>query len=393
MFNVKSMFTFSLHLFTLLFFYRKWARARFELQSQVTYFLFFFCQFFTTFYWTGDYDRQFLWKPYYIKLYIFLFFFYFSTFMIMGWVGHKNLYIKNLTYHSSTKALNRAQDIVQTFFAKKLSFEFKDVLNDLWYDTQLNYDKPYKNKFAIFMILSSFIFIFLFLYFWYWYVYYFFYSHRTPTAYIVMCFEKKILLYLKNCLKILFLYNLVISYVFNDLKPSWFFLIQTFETNEDFVCTLLENNGLSEILAAYNGVLWYWFVEETMLMKEFIFDNVGKWKYKKKNYQVLFKKENFDNNRYHLPKKWRSYKMSELDCIVSYNYYFKFWLRIQNLTKFVHYPSKVWFHGIYIRDRYGYKLWKIDTWRILDVHYTYTYSYQNYAYRESLKTVKKYKFK
>lgn len=387
------MFTFSLHFFTVLFLYRKWVRARSELESQVTYFLFFFCQFFTTFYWTGDYDRQFLWEPKYTWLYIILFFFYFSTFMIMGWVGHKNLYIRGISHHSTSKALNRVQDFFQTFFAKRLRLEFKDVLNDLWYDTQLNYDKPYKNKFAIFMTLYSLIFIYLFIYIFYWYVYLFFNSHMTPTAYFFISFERKILYYLKNYLKILFLYNIVISYVFNDLKSSWFFLIQTFETNEDLVCILLENNNLYEILAAYNGVLWYWFLEETMLLKTYIFNKCGRRQYKQKNYQVLFKKENFENKRYNLPKKWRSYKMSEIDCIVSYNLYFQFWLKLQNLTKFVHYPSKVWFHGIYLRDHHGYKLWKKDTWQILSMYFTYCYSYQNHAYKESLKTVKKYKFK
>lgn len=393
MFNVKFMFTFSLHFFTLLFIYRKLTRTRSELESQATYFLFFFCQFFTTFYWTGDYDRQFLFKPKYIILYIVIIFFYTFTFMVMGWVGHKNIYVRGVSHHSTSKALNRVQDFFQAFFYKRLHVEFKDQLNDIWYDTQLNYNKQYKNKFAIFMTITSLIFVYLFLYFLYWYIYYFFYSHMTPTVYIVISFERKLLYYLKNYLKILFLYNLIISSVFYNLKSSWFFLIQSYETNEDLVCTLLENYNLYEILAAYNGVLWYWFQEETMLMKTYIFDKVGRRQYKKMNYQIVFKRENFDNNRYNLPKKWRSYKMSEIDCILFHNYYFKFWLKIQNLTKFVHYPTKVWFHSISLDKRYGYKIWKKETWHILSSYFSYCYSYQNHAYKESTKTIKKYKFK
>lgn len=387
------MFTFSLHFFTILYFYRKFLRVNMELESQVTYFLFWFCQFFTTFYWTGDYDRYLLFKPKYIYIYFIILIFYVLNFMIMGWIGHKNLYIRGVNHHSSTKALSRVHDYFQTFLIRNVSLNFKTYLDNLWYDHQLNYKNLHKDKFVIFMFLISFLLIYLFIYFIYWYIYYFFYSRLTPTVYIVISFERKILYYVIFYLKVFFVYNLITSYVFDDLTPMWPFLFHTYETNEDFYCPLLETDNLYEILAAYNGVVWYWHVEETTYIKEHIFERQGKRLFRKKKFQVLFKKEHYEDQRYSLPKKWRSYKMSELDCIVSYNYFFKFWLWLQNQTGYIHQSDMPWFWAKYLKREHGYKLFGKDTWRIISIYYSYSYSYQNKAYKESLNTIKKYNFK
>lgn len=387
------MFTFSLHFFTLLYLYRKFLRINAELESQVTYFLFWFCQFFTTFYWTGDYDRYLLFKPKYIYIYIIILIFYVLNFMIMGWIGHKNLFERGVNHNSSSRALNRVQDVVQTFLIKNTYKDFNLYLNDLWYDHQLNHKKLYKDKFVIFMFLISFLLIYLFIYFIYSYIYYFFYSHRTPTIYIVISFERKILYYIIFMLKSLFIYNLMTSYVFNNLTPTWPFLFHSYETNEDFYYPLLETDNLYDILIAYNGTMWYWGREETINIKEHIFERQGKKLFRKKKFQILFKKEYYDNQRYALPKKWRSYKMTELDCIVSYNYFFKFWLWLQNQTRFVHQSDMPLFWARYLEREHGYKVFAKDTWRIISIYYSYSYSYQNKAYKESKNIIKKYNFK
>lgn len=316
-------------MFFIIYIYRRYCLRFTYWDSTFTYLLFSLYQFLITFYWVGDYERDLYIIPYYIKIYTFFIVIFVLNFFMHGFVFHRYLYRRGLMSNVGILIFNTVQSYFQKNLVKHLVNEFKDYLNNEWYNYQLNYKKYYKSRFILFMYFISLLLIAIHIYIFIKILGLIFFSPHKWTTFLVIRFERKILLYLIKILKLLFLQNLILSLTFGRLKYSWFFLFFAFETNENYIFPVIQRYDIWDIVGVYGGQHYYEAYESSIMMKKIIKGNGRRKLIKNPEYRKMFKLESLDNSRYRIPKKWNSYKMPELDCIITYNYYFKFWLWLQ----------------------------------------------------------------
>ncbi len=328
------MLAWSFHMFIIIYLYRRYC-LRFDYwDSTATYLLFSLYQFLIVFYWTGDYNKSLYTLPKYYKFYIIFVIIFVLHFYMHGAIFHRYLYGRNLMVSTGVWCLNILQNYFQTFFVNQVKSDFKDYLDEEWYNYQLNYKKYYKSKFILFMRFISIILVILHIYIFFKILYLIYYlPHKWLITY-VLTFEKKKIFFLIKILKYLFLYNLITSIVFNKLTGSWFFLFYSYQTNEDYIYPLTQKFDIWEIMGIYGGHHHFDYVEEVAFIKFTLSGNFGRRHLNRKEIRTLFTKESLENFRYRLPKKWNSYKMSELDSLITHNYYFKYWLWLQGFYHF-----------------------------------------------------------
>lgn len=379
-------------MFSVIYLYRRYCIRFDNWDSTVTYLLFSLYQFMIAFYWTGDYDRSLYTLPKYSKVYIILVIIFVLNFFMHGTIFHRYLYKRSYLNSLGIRYLNILQNYFQTFFINYVKNDFKDYLDNEWYNYQLNYKKYYKSNFILFMYFFSIILIFLHIYIFFKCIYLIFYlPHKWIITYL-LAFEKKKIFYLVKFLKYLFFYNLITSIVFKKLVGSWLFLFFSYETNEDYIYPIIQRFDIWEIIGVYAGHHHFEYVEEVPLTKILLTGNFGRSNLNLKNRRTLFTQESFDELRYKLPKKWNSYKMSELDCIITYNYYFKYWLWIQRFHHITFGLSK---EIAIIAFIFSFKdLFNQKSWFVFNLRRSNNNSYEkNKRFEFSKLKLKKYNFK
>ena len=391
-YNVKYLLAWSLHMFTVIYIYRRYCLRFLNWDSTVTYLLFSLYQFMIAFYWIGDYNKDLYNLLYFSKLYTLFIIIFVLNFYIHGAIFHRYLYGRGLLGNTGVWILNIVQSYFQNVLIKQSKIDFLDYLNDEWYNYQLDYNKYYKNKFVFYMHWMSIFFIFLHFYFFLKIIILIFTSPHNWTTFIMIRFEKKILYYFIYFLKLIFFNGLILSLVFKELKYSWALLFFTYETNEDYIYPITQRYDIWEIIGVYGGHHYYETFENIHITKGAIRSGAGRYVFTVKEFKYLFKNESIECFRYRIPKKWNSYKMPELDCIITHNYYFKYWLWFQ---KYYAITLGIYAETEALNELFHWKrIFSKKEWMLYNLSKSYNNSYkQNKLYKVTEYKLKKYNFK